>query len=435
MRFIDISKYWNTRTFLIFTITVIVFLTAYSNHTSCATTDFRLSQIEKSTIAGFNAGDAIEDSASSSNKSQLGVITKLPDRILLSGSIAGESRWERGNLIISPDKDESSDLYIRFIELAVEANFLDWATSIAVLNSEWIGDYVNQGDGKAYIDEIHFDLKAEKPALYMILGKRTQPFGLFENDMISDPMTQNGYETRQVGLTLGYQGKLNSDISCTIYKGQAQMDQLFGADLFDTSIVKREDYKVRNVNSFIVSGLISPSERNLTIFGGILSEPGLYRRNSTANIGASIHMPYVRNLLLDFEYMKALNRDSYLNAPMVIKEGILSATVSWLFSFREKKAKGSGNYSARKLQLHTHPIMISLRLEHFDDDSMFKTMHCWSVRDRYSVSNKYTFHDDHKVFVYLMSEYRYTNFRVDAIRSGQRDENNHEVLIRLGLDF
>ncbi|NOY65079.1 MAG: hypothetical protein GXO97_06770 [Nitrospirae bacterium] len=156
--------------------------------------------------------------------------------VSISGSIYGEYRWMRHRDITDPDTDSTSDLYLRKVELGTEVSLTHWAEASVVLNSEWIGDDINQGDEKVAVDEATLTLKGEGFPLYLVLGKRTQPFGVFENHLITDPMTQDAYETKRPGLTLGVEGPLGLDASLTVYKGEEQMNHLFESGLFEDTL-------------------------------------------------------------------------------------------------------------------------------------------------------------------------------------------------------
>jgi len=126
---------------------------------------------------------------------EIGQFSIWLSKVKISGTLDCDFRWMNYNSIYKIYSATTSDLYLRLFDLGIEAPLLDWATATAVLNSEWIGDYLNQGDEKIAADEVHFDLQDADFPFYLIFGKRTQPFGLFENYLITDPLTQDAYET------------------------------------------------------------------------------------------------------------------------------------------------------------------------------------------------------------------------------------------------
>jgi hypothetical protein len=356
-------------------------------------------------------------------------------KIKLSGTLNGDFRWMNYSNINKMNSNSTTDLYIRMFELGIEASLLDWATATAVLNSEWIGDYLNQGDEQITADEVHFDLQDSDFPVYLVLGKRTQPFGLFDTYLITDPLTQDAYETQKVGLTLGVTGPLDLDCSINAYKGDEQMSHLFQSGLMDTNLVHRDYIQANAVNSFILSGIFSPFKNYLTLFGAYLNEPGFRQRNTTLNTGLTLHFPFHRNILIDGEYMKALNREDYLNTNKKFKEGALSVTASYQFILRHRKVRGGGNYAGRKSHIRAHPIEAALRYEYFDDDAMTKYLQLWSVKNRYSLGGRYTFFDDGKIFAYGELEMKQTRFRLPQSAAANLHKGINELYLRLGIDF
>ncbi|HEY5132266.1 MAG TPA: hypothetical protein VII85_01115, partial [Candidatus Krumholzibacteriaceae bacterium] len=68
------------------------------------------------------------------------------DKMKLSGTVEGQMRYMRHASLSRMDSGAGSDLYIRMVEIGIETGFSSWVAAIAVLNSEWIGDYMNAGD-------------------------------------------------------------------------------------------------------------------------------------------------------------------------------------------------------------------------------------------------------------------------------------------------
>ncbi len=357
--------------------------------------------------------------------------TSLSENISISGSLYGEYRWMKNRDITDPDTDSTSDLYLRKIELAVDAQLLDWITASAVFNSEWIGDDLNQGDEKVTVDEATITMQDDDFPLYLVIGKRTQPFGVFENHLVTDPMTQDAYETKRVGITAGYTGPMGLDLSVTVYKGEEQMNHLFESGLFDDT-VKRAGEATDDVGSYIISATVEPLEY-LTLFGGYLSEPGRGSRNETINGGISLVPPFVEGLRFDAEYMKALNREEYDSIDKEYREGVFSATLAYEFVVRNRKTIGGGLFAARRAHLVSEPLELALRYEHFDDDGMSDDLGIWTVKDRYSAGARYSFYTDEETGfnAFVAGEYRHTELRVHT----DMKDSNDEVYLRLGVDF
>ncbi len=355
----------------------------------------------------------------------------LPETISLSGSIYGEYRWVKNREITDAETDSTSDLYLRKIELGVEAKLIDWITASAVFNSEWIGDDVNQGDEKVAVDEATVTLQEEAFPFYLVAGKRTQPFGVFENHLITDPMTQDAYETKRVGITTGYTGPMGLDLSVTVYKGEEQMDHLFESGLFSDT-VSRAGEATDDLGSYIVSVSAEPLD-SVVLFGGYLSEPGRGTRNQTVNAGVSFLPPFIDGLRFDAEYMKAIDREKYSGADRHYKEGVFSATIAYEFVLRQRNVIGGGLFSERRAHLINEPLEVALRYEHFDDDGMSEELGVWTVRDRYSAGARYSFYNDEErgFNAFVAGEYRRTEYRTQA----DMKDSNDEVYLRIGVDF
>ncbi len=380
--------------------------------------------------ADLDAGMVTESEVPEAGEPQ-GASAIVADRVNLSGSIYGEYRWMNHRDTTDPDTGSTSDLYLRKIELGVEARLVDWITASAVFNSEWIGDDVSQGDEKVTVDEATVTLQDEDFPVYLVIGKRTQPFGIFENHMITDPMTQDAYETKRVGITAGYTGLKGLDLSLTVYKGEEQMDHLFESGLFEDTL-RRAGEDSDYAGSYIVSVSVEPID-SLTVLGAYLSEPGRETRNQSMNAGVSYVPSFLDGFRLDAEYMKALNREKYDGINREYKEGVFSATLAYEFVVRERKSIGGGLFAARKAHLISEPLELALRYEYFDDDGMSNDLGIWTVKNRYSAGVRYSFFNDTETGfnAFIAGEYRHTELRIHE----DMKDSNDEVYLRLGVDF
>ncbi len=355
----------------------------------------------------------------------------LLDRLRFSGILDGEARWRRHLGHATQTPTTSSDLYLRQFNLGLEADLLQGASATVVLNSEWIGDYENRGSDGISLDEVHFDLGGDESGPYFRIGKRTQPFGLFENDQLTDPITQDAYETNRTGACIGIHGGSGADLSLTIYKGKGQMRHLFQSGLFDTAAVQLGDGESRHVDSFIVSGLVTPWSDRMTTFVSFLDESGSRSRNSTVDAGCVLSPPFARNITVDIEAARALQRERYIGAERAYHEGTLSMDLSYQFLIRKWTHHGSANYSARRSALRSHPMNVLLRYERFDDDGLAESLHGWSLRERWCVGGRYPLRDDRQVLAYVQAEYRRSTFRDGA----DHPASDNEIFIRLGMSF
>jgi hypothetical protein len=350
------------------------------------------------------------------------------EKISLSGILNVEGRGQRYGSVPGEDSKATSDLYVRQFSLGIEARLLQGTSATVVLNSEWIGDDLNQGDGKVAIDEIHFDMESR---MRVMVGRQTQPFGQFAGDLVTDPMTQNAYETKEVGATLGIKGPCAGDLSLTVYKGTEQMDQLFQSALFDTARIRRQPMTPRNVDSFIGSAQMAPWANHLTVFGAWLSEPGNGKRNTSADAGFTFIPPRLSGLAVDLEYVHALSRELYAGQERRYREGVLSASASYAFVIKERQVLGRRNYAGRRSSRSAHPFVASARYESFDDDGLATVAGSWSMKSRASIGSRYAFRNDGRVLAFVQAELRRSCLR----GSGAAHDRNSEAYIRVGMDF
>ncbi|MBT9147724.1 MAG: hypothetical protein DDT32_01489 [Syntrophomonadaceae bacterium] len=353
-------------------------------------------------------------------------------RIKLSGLIEGDYHWKKYRDISDKNSDSTSDLYIGTVELGMETKVADWISANIVFLAEDIG---KNGEANVTVDEATITLQKEDFPLYLVIGKRTQPFGVFENHLVTDPMTQDAYETNRVGVTVGATGPLGLDVSATIYKGEEQMDKLIDdSELFEAARVGDPG---DDVGSYILSASISP-EDHLKFFASYISEPGRGKRNSTASFGLSTAIPGIEGFRLDGEYMKALQRERYLGLGEAFKEGVFSVTASYVFNTRERrKDLGGATLEERKTHLLEEPLELTFRYERFDDDELAEKTSSWSAKNRYSLGVRYQFYKDEEkgLTAFVGTEYRYTNYRLHSSLTNTRADNNKEMFLKLGLSF
>ncbi len=109
--------------------------------------------------------------------------------------------------------DDSSDITLATMELGIEAALSDQVAGNLVLI--WEEDATEPVD----LDEATITLgRTETQPLFMVLGKTKAPFGAFETNMISDPMTLETAETSQSLIQTGYEQN-GIHVSAYTYKG------------------------------------------------------------------------------------------------------------------------------------------------------------------------------------------------------------------------
>lgn len=368
------------------------------------------------------------------------VATGVPDwlgRLQVLGTLEGEFRRQEHGSPLLPRMGSASDLYLRRLEISVDGKLSDLAEAIFVVNTENLGDPTQGGDGTIVLDEGHIDLAGgDTSPLYLTFGLQTQPFGLFESHSVTDPMTQNAYEIKNVAAVLGITGPNEMDLSVTSYKGEELMSHLMESGLFDAAPLGWTPRTIRNVDSFILSGRVTPVDDRLDLFASMASEPGRNRRNLTYDVGLTLHAPPSQHFLLDAEYAKALRRESYPLAPsQEFREGAFSTSLSYQFVVRERESRGT-NLKGRRSRIRSHPAEISARFERFDDGGMNRVMRLWSTKDRISVGGRYTIEDVGGGSLYFLAEYRYSSLRTPVDPpDGPASGTNGEIYLRTGIIF
>jgi hypothetical protein len=386
------------------------------------------------------AGQDRQEAGDTTRTEQDSVALGVPDwlgRLQVLGTLEGEFRRQAHGDPSSLGGPSTSDLFLRRLEIAVDGKLSDLAEAIFVVNTENLGDPAQGGDGSIVLDEGHIDVAGGDTApFYLTLGLQTQPFGLFESHSVTDPMTQDAYEIKKVGAVLGITGPSEMNFSVTSYKGEELMSHLMESGLLDADPLGWTPTTVRNVDSFILSGKVTPFDDYLDLFGSLASEPGRNRRNLTIDIGLTLHAPPSQHVLLDAEYAKALRRESYPLAPaQEFKEGVFSSSLSYQFVVRERESRGT-NLKGRRSRIRSHPAEVTARIEHFDDDGMSRALQLWSTRNRISVGGRYTIEDVGGGSLYFLAEYRYSSLRRPSdLLDGPANDSNGEIYLRTGIIF
>jgi len=121
------------------------------------------------------------------------ILEKLKDRVTFSGAIEVEASWSEDFEGVS-----ESDIALATAELGVEAKIVEWA--VGTLNLEWLDE-----DDKISVDEAFITLGGtEKIPATLKAGRYFVPFGAFETNTISDPLTLEAFETKEDAVMAGF---------------------------------------------------------------------------------------------------------------------------------------------------------------------------------------------------------------------------------------
>jgi hypothetical protein len=323
----------------------------------------------------------------------------LAEKLTFSGAIELDYTYADDSDIEQTTVDDStSDLDIGTVELGLEAAFHEYVTGFFLIKGEDLDD-----DSDIFCDEATITIQKEGFPLYFVGGKRGQPFGLFENHLINDPLTQDCYEIVESGATIGYATDL-LDVSFTIHKGEELMGHLVEAGYGFERKHQVTYEETDDVDSYIGNITIFPLE-GLRVAAYYGSEPGDGERNET--VGGSIHYELSR-LTLDGEYITAVQREKHYGDNKEYKES------AWFISAAFQVIE---------------PLEIAARYEGFDDDKGGDQ--AGHLEDRFSIGCTYTLFEKEDFAANIMGEYRRSGYENEP---GSDDELN-EAFLRLAIEF
>ncbi len=357
------------------------------------------------------------------------------ERVHLGGTFEADFAWTDKADPADRNSGSSSDLFVSTVELGAGVDVTDWLTGNLVLLAEDLGTDDETG---VTVDEAAVTLHKKCGSFSLVAGKRVQPFGVFENHLVADPMTQDAYETNRPGVTVEYEGPMGLGLSATVYGGEEMMTHLFESELFDTeSITRAENPASDDVSSYILAASATPMGGHFTLFGAFLSEPGAGDRNDTVSVGVHFETDGLAGFRADGEYMKAVGRERYEGFDRAFKEGVLSLTAAYEFVMRRREVIGGAFFADRIAHVLAEPLEIAVRYEQFDDDGMADSSQTSSVKDRYGAGARYSLFSDPEsgLAAYLGGEYRHTEYRVHPSQKDSRADSTEEFFVRLGLVF
>jgi len=336
----------------------------------------------------------------------------IREGVWLKGTVQTELRWQKYRNPTASENDSTGDIYLRRIELGLSTAIPSWLRTSLVLNSEWLADDLHNNDTSLQVYEAAVRLQKTNVPGYLIVGKRMFDFGMFENHLLTYPLTRDLYETRTVGFTLGYE-KASYDMSFTIYDSEEMITHMVHSGLIGgLSRTVSNEYS-DDIGSYIVTLKAYSNKKQNVLYISYLSEPGP-ERNETIATGLGLSYSQLR---IFGEYFKALKRERFQGLNDEYKESAYSVSIAY------------GTVSPRTKA----PQRIVIRFEHLDDDGLAKALGTWSVKDRYSVGIISGLMSDRAtgISAYVGIEYRYTKFRTFQVM----EDSNQEVYLRVAVDF
>ena len=150
------------------------------------------------------AQDALSDTSSRSLEERVKQLEeaaqieddKWPDRIEISGVLEFEASYEKKDSAVADE--DSSDLSLATVEVGIGANITDHVSGHIL--------FLYEDDEDIVVDEGYILLDGgDEIPLYLKAGEMYVPFGSFESNMISDPLTLEMGETRETALEIGFE--------------------------------------------------------------------------------------------------------------------------------------------------------------------------------------------------------------------------------------
>jgi hypothetical protein len=145
-------------------------------------------------------------------KKAAGLMTKIGERLSISGLIEVEAYYERLNLR-TEDDESSSDLVLATAQLGFEAVITEHLSAALVFLFE------EDETDPPEVDEVY--VAYSRAGWFSRLGQQYVPFGEYPSHFISDPLTLELGETRETALLVGYQHELFS-VSAFAFNGDAE---------------------------------------------------------------------------------------------------------------------------------------------------------------------------------------------------------------------
>jgi hypothetical protein len=283
------------------------------------------------------------------------------------------------------------DLYVGSIGFRLNAARTEWLSFDLLAELEDIGK--QNESATATLSEVFVSLHHSQFPLYFIGGKRTLPFGVFENRLISGPLTEELYEIDAVGVTLGVQfDALSSDLSLTLYQGQHVIENL---EQFNTHQFSDERAETNRIDAYILAFEAEPMDEVLTFALFLDSEPGDGRRNESVGAAATGSL---YDVAVDVEYIRALKRESG-------DDGEQNLETAWIAAIAYQPVDA---------------VQAAIRYELFDDDRGEQDQ---VVDFRYLAGLNY-FINEHMTVSF---EYRHTEFEREAGSDAADTVNEYQL--------
>ena len=290
------------------------------------------------------------------------------------------------------------DLYIGTLEVQMEMNPAPWLKGHVTAAFDDIGK--KDENAEASISEATMTIQYPDVPVYFVGGKRTQPFGVFEDRLISGTITEDLYEIERTGATLAFSvDPIALDVSLTLYDGQEVIANLEDVGAHEFSPNRRRD---RGYKSYIVNVSFSPIPEMMDFSIFYNREPGDGRNN--LSLGGAFSFAF-SDVVVDAEYISAIEREDGEN-------GVENLESAWCVGLA---------YQA------TESLELATRAEFFDDDHEAEPDGV--VKDRYLAGFNYEMGE----YVTLTVEYRCSRYNRE--RNSLTADRKNEAQLQLTIEY
>jgi len=251
--------------------------------------------------------------------------TGIPGGLSFSGALEIEGSIENGY-----GDEKTSDITLATVELGVEAEVCDWAVGNVVLL--WEEDDTEQVE----VDEGTITLGSpERSPFYLTVGKFAVPFGNYETNMISDPLTLEIGETPQSAVQMGLEHPSGFIGSVYAFNGDIDEDgeedkiNCFGANV-------GYGLEAGDIGLALGAGWIN-NIADSDGLGGWIDDSGFTLKDHVGGFTGHVIMTLAPFMVIG-EYVAAMDDIEFINNPPQEAPSAYNIEIDYAFELMEKEA-------------------------------------------------------------------------------------------------
>ncbi|MEW5800916.1 MAG: porin [bacterium] len=195
-----------------------------------------------------------------------------------------------------------SDIKLDALELSIASKLSEQVSANALVKYEYNGE-----DYNLFVDEAYVTLsKLIDQPFTITAGKWYLPFGVFNNHLTTDPLTEDAYEicSPAVSFSIAPEEVEGLDLSLTLYSNR---EGLFADDDPNTDRDVHDGYRRDDLGNYILNASLAQMEMiELSVY--YCSEQGV-GGDRNDSMGASLSATFQQNFTFDVEYIEAIDRD------------------------------------------------------------------------------------------------------------------------------